>query len=163
MKNEVTWIEKYEQFNVFVISLKDIPADLWLCPIKEGKWSIGEIVSHFYYWEKFILEERLQKFLSGEKDFVKPDVELMNQAASEFAKSGASRETIINLFTESRSQIAALLTSLPAEVLDCEISFGSNPITIRKYIIGFEEHDQHHKRQIEEFLQEKASGPKQLP
>ncbi|MFA9555745.1 DinB family protein [Evansella sp. AB-rgal1] len=51
-----TWIHSNNMVD-YISRLKELPEDILCQPIKEGKWSIIQIVGHLYYWDKFNLEK----------------------------------------------------------------------------------------------------------
>ncbi|WP_260412367.1 DinB family protein [Alkalihalobacillus sp. TS-13] len=144
------WLSTFEEMCEWVSCLRSIPVELWLKPMDEGKWSPGEIISHFYFWDRFIYTERLLKLES--KDFKRADVEEMNKNAGDYASSGISREEIISMFIQSRIEICLFIQGLPREQLEAPFKIGENSITIKGYIEGMIEHDLHHKKQVEDFL-----------
>ncbi|MCF6409364.1 DinB family protein [Pseudalkalibacillus salsuginis] len=154
MDKSPQWLLTFEEKCEWVSSLRTTPDERWLKPIAEGKWSIGEIISHFYFWDRFIFNERLLKLESD--DFKKANVEDMNKNASDFAKSGVRREELISMFIQSRKEICLFIHSLPDQRYHVPLKIGNNSVTIEKYIERMNEHDHHHINQVEAFLKDKA-------
>lgn len=155
--NKDRWIEDFMALTTWAKQLSNISDEVWLQPIKEGKWSISEIISHLVAWDRFILEERLLKIGSGEA-FITPNVEEINQEAAKYAKSGVSKENLINELVQSRTVIISFLKTLTVDELEEQTLIGKSKISIKKYIIGTKEHDDHHIKQMEEFLNKKMLG-----
>ncbi|WP_408010514.1 DinB family protein [Pseudalkalibacillus sp. A8] len=154
MDKREQWLLTFGEMCEWVSTLRTIQRELWLQPIAEGKWSIGEIISHFYFWDRFIYNDRLLKLESS--DFNQANVEVMNKNASDYARSGISREELISMFIQSRKEICHFIQSLPGQRYEEPLKIGDNTITIEKYIVGMNEHDHHHKKQVKSFLKNKA-------
>ncbi|WP_373277925.1 DinB family protein [Amphibacillus sediminis] len=61
----------------------DIDPEASLCqPIKEGKWSVIQIVGHLYYWDKFNLEQMIPYMDEGVDLPEFPDQDQHNQKLS---------------------------------------------------------------------------------
>ncbi|MFD1359653.1 hypothetical protein ACFQ4X_17285 [Fictibacillus halophilus] len=58
-------LTKYKSFTNWLLQLKLMPEEYWLVPIKDGKWSVGEIVAHIKAWDVFVWDERVAYFVSG--------------------------------------------------------------------------------------------------
>jgi hypothetical protein len=54
-------LEEFNQWVVFVQLLKTQSDELWYLSLDEGKWSIREVVSHIMNWDKYFLEEAINK------------------------------------------------------------------------------------------------------
>ncbi|ASA22455.1 hypothetical protein [Paenibacillus donghaensis] len=67
--------------------LKEIDEHKLLDPIKEGKWSIREIVGHLYYWDKFILEQHVPSIAQGANLIAFPDHDFHNNEAIQHISS----------------------------------------------------------------------------
>ncbi|WNB91913.1 DinB family protein [Bacillus sp. NEB1478] len=149
--NEV--IVKYKNFTKWLETIKRMPEEYWLVEIKEGKWSVGEIVSHIKAWDNFVWNERVEYFINGteltNKNF---DPEEINKNAADEARSGISKNELIHEVVECRFFVAKMLEEVPAPIWERKIELGKGVVTLSEYIEGLVEHDQHHQSQIEEFL-----------
>jgi uncharacterized damage-inducible protein DinB len=132
-------------------SLNQLTDDEWTSPIELGKWSIAEIVSHFIPWDEFIIESRLPFFRSNQSLPPAPNVEDLNKASSKKAKI-TSKEDTIKYFIETRSQLKNQIESLTENECGIEIVMGTKKITIIDYLSGMVEHDQHHIKQIKNYM-----------
>ncbi|WP_349410097.1 DinB family protein [Pseudalkalibacillus sp. SCS-8] len=152
--NRFSWLESYEEMIEWADSLHQLPETLWLEPIAEGKWSIAEIISHFYSWDRFIFEERLLKLSS--QNFISANPQETNEKAAKFARSGVSREELLSIFIDSRKQICTYIKSLPQEILQTSFQVGNSQYTIPEYIeVAMVKHDHLHRKQLEDFLEKK--------
>lgn len=152
-------LTQYKNFTNWLQQLKRIPEEYWLMPIKDGKWSVGEIVAHLKAWDVFVWDERVAYFVSGSEIPVKKvDVEEINSNAANEAKSGISKNQLLDEVIECRQVVAKKLGEVPSAVWQERIEMGSKMITLCEYISGLVEHDEHHRTQIEEFLAEKGIG-----
>ncbi|MEH6892619.1 DinB family protein [Bacillus sp. JJ864] len=143
-------IEEFNQLIPFLISLEAVSEKLFFSPICEEKWSTAAIISHFMYWDRYILEERLEGMVHGELlPKAKVNVEEMNRLAEEYAHSGISKKQLIQEVCETRQR---LLDSLADRNLGVIFYIESNEMTVNEYFKGMARHDIHHIKQIKEFL-----------
>jgi uncharacterized damage-inducible protein DinB len=147
----------YKNFNSWVLSLKQLSHEEWLQPIDEGKWSSAEIISHFISWDRFTLDQRLGKLKENAVLDPFPDFQSVNDRAAEYAKSGVTKNELIDEFIEIRS--AAVEGFLKFEGAEHQFHFkiGNHPFTIASYMEDFIGHDLHHKAQIAAFLAKNES------
>lgn len=146
-------LTQYKGFTNWLQQLKQMPDEYWLVPIKDGKWSVGEIVAHIKAWDVFVWDERVAYFVSGsEIPAKKVDVEEINSNAANEAKSGISKNQLLDEVIECRQVVAKKLGEVPSSVWQKRIEMSSKMITLCEYISGLVEHDEHHRTQIEEFL-----------
>jgi hypothetical protein len=136
----------------WVSSLKNLSMDQWFKPLREGGWGTADVISHFISWDRFIMNFRL-KYLLKEENFpnVKIDVQDMNDNASVYARSGVSKEDLIDTFISVRTELITLLNRIPDEKYDQPCP-GKEHITLCDYFMGLVEHDEKHKEQIESIL-----------
>ncbi|WP_261129957.1 DinB family protein [Bacillus sp. Marseille-Q3570] len=146
-------IQRYVRFNQWVQSLDSLSDEEWLSPIKPGKWSIAEIITHLTYWDRYFLKERYPKIKAGARLPRSIDVNVMNQRASLYAKNGVSKNEVIKEFLETRELMIKAINARTEEELDATFYDRGHPETLRKCLINFCEHDRHHKHQIEDSLQ----------
>jgi hypothetical protein len=151
-KREV--IEQYRALVPWVLSLQTMEDSLWLEPIAEGKWSTGEIIAHLTVWDRFVLEKRLPYMKPGaELTFGKEDVQAINESAASYARFHASKATIIDEFANMREALLQHLNEIEENDFLAEFRINEKPRTLSRYIQGLIEHDEHHRKQIEDFLQ----------
>lgn len=143
-------IGELNQLIPFLISLETVNEKLFFSPICEGKWSTAAIISHFMYWDRYILDERLEGMVNGEMlTKSKVNVEDMNRLAEKYAHSGIS---IVQLIQEVCKTRQRLVDSLENKDLETIFYIDSNGMTVNEYFKGMVEHDNYHTKQIKEFL-----------
>ncbi|MCR2822711.1 DinB family protein [Lederbergia panacisoli] len=152
-------IHDLESFNIWVASLNKIEDRLFFMPIAEGKWSIAEIISHITFWDQYILEEMLP-LMKPNADIQSIEFEPLNQKAAKYALSGVSSQDLINRQLEMRTKVVSALKEKTEEdffaafTLNGEKTdeYSGEPHSMFNYLASFVWHDNHHKKQIEEFL-----------
>ncbi|WP_174734310.1 DinB family protein [Mesobacillus harenae] len=152
MKSEEIIAQKMSLI-AWAIPLKEIPNDLLFKPFREGSWGTADVISHFISWDDFLIKNRITYLLKGES-FPKIDVDpdAINKEASNYARSGISKNDLINEFISTRTELVALLGKIPAEKFNQPCP-GMEHITLADYFSGLIEHDTKHKEQIEAHLE----------
>lgn len=153
-KNEI--IGHYQEYLHWVESLKSMDDRLWLEPIEPGKWSVGEIIAHLLFWNRFILEERFPFIKAGAQIASSVDGELKNSQASQYARSGISKDQLLAEWLETGSAFVGKLQEMPEELFSAEYRINQKPVTLSGYLAGMIEHDLHHQAQVAAFLQERS-------
>jgi len=101
-------INDFKEYSIWITTLKDMKEELWTAPISEGKWTVGEIISHIMNWDDYLLRETLSSVRDGlGMEF--PDFDTYNKIASNYAKSGISK---IKLLEEAQAKRDYLFKSL---------------------------------------------------
>ena len=77
-------INDFNEYSIWINTLKGMKEELWMAPISEGKWTIGEIISHIMNWDDYLLRETLSSVRWKGMEF--PDFDY-NKLASSYAKS----------------------------------------------------------------------------
>ncbi|WP_226659608.1 DinB family protein [Guptibacillus hwajinpoensis] len=127
-------------------------------PIKQGKWSSAAILSHIMKWDHYLLEERIP-FLHSEANLPRlENVEEVNQRAAEYAISGLSKEKLIAETVQARKQVVERLRLIDPSDWESTFYIDKYPNCLTSYIKGLIEHDDHHKLQIEVFMNEHGSS-----
>jgi hypothetical protein len=134
------------------LSLKNISNDLWFKPFREGSWGTADVISHFISWDRFMIENRIS-FILREESFPKinVNVEASNKEASNYAKSGISKEDLIDEFISVREELVSLIEKIQTEKFDLPFP-GNENITLSEYFIGDIDHEFKHKEQIESHI-----------
>jgi uncharacterized damage-inducible protein DinB len=141
----VPWMEK----------LRDTGKEQWLQPTSPGKWSIREILTHMMNWDKNSLEMMVPAMEEGAKlNFV--DIEKHNQEATALAQAYMELDTLIDDCIKTRQDLLALLN----EKYDTTTKFtiDNRNYTYKKFVHVFIHHDEHHKQQMEAFLEREKSA-----
>lgn len=135
----ITWAE----------SLGEISDDLWFSPFAPGKWGTADVIAHFISWDQLMIDNRLTFILKNEAfPKVEVDVEKMNKEASNYARSGVSKEELIQKFINTREQLVNLLSRMEEQRYSQPI-FKNKEMTLSEYLVGLIHHDQKHKEQID--------------
>ncbi|WP_165999876.1 DinB family protein [Bacillus sp. Cs-700] len=125
-------------------------------PIKQGKWSPAEILSHIMMWDNYLLKERIP-FIEMEANLPKLDnVEEVNQRAAEYALSGLNKENLVVETVKARRRVVARLQQFEPIQWSNTFYIDKYPICLTSYIKGLIEHDDHHKLQVEVFMNEQG-------
>ncbi|WP_042149493.1 DinB family protein [Paucisalibacillus sp. EB02] len=136
------FIKTTEEIN----SLNEIEDSRLTEPIREGKWSIRDIVVHLYYWDKYNLEEMVPKMSDGEKLPEFPDHDRHNAEGIHYLRN-KSVDFIVNLFVETRRQLVDSLAAIPEDTRFL-IGKGKRQYSSESFTTIFLKHDQHHLKQI---------------
>ncbi|MBY0120894.1 DinB family protein [Bacillus sp. S/N-304-OC-R1] len=137
----------HTSFSEWIKSLKDIDQEDWQQPISEGKWSVGAVIAHLLFWDKYSLNERFPFFKEGAKLNSFPDFQRVNDDAEEYSKK-VSKEQVIDELLSIRTQLLSILEQMKEEELNTSFYIGDHQLTIKDYFKDFIEHDLHHKEQV---------------
>ncbi|MBA4536684.1 DinB family protein [Bacillus aquiflavi] len=148
-KNKI--ITHYENSLMFIKNLEKVSVYEWSTPIKAGKWSVAEIVGHFITWDQFVLTERIPYFFKNNTQLKRPDVEKMNEQSSRKSRA-MSKEKIISDFLRTRKDLLKEVQLIGNEYWDKEIRIGGTLLFLSDYFNGLIHHENHHFRQIREWL-----------
>ncbi|NHN32714.1 DinB family protein [Paenibacillus agricola] len=148
-------LNQFTDFLPWVEKLRETDKDLWIKPISTGKWSLREILTHIMHWDKNSLEMMLPSMAEGAKLFF-VDIEKHNQEAAVFAQAYTTLDVLIDDLIKTRQQLLELLK----EKYDDTNKFTINNwnYTYKKFVNVFIHHDEHHKKQIEAFLEQEKSA-----
>lgn len=155
IKNEVMTIlnEKFEildhqnNFINFVNSLTYLDEYVLRQPIQEGKWSIIEIIGHFYHWDEFVLRNRLPYMLTASPLPPAPNADTLNAHAALLARN-ESVQTTFERCLHIRTQLVEVLNRIPDEKWFVEFKINHSTLTLYEYLKGLMAHDLHHINQI---------------
>ncbi|MCF6136356.1 DinB family protein [Pseudalkalibacillus berkeleyi] len=146
---------RFVRFSQWVQSLDALSDDEWFLPVSPGKWSVAEIIAHLTYWDRYFLKERYPKMKAEARLPRSIDVDVMNQKASLYAKSGVKKEELIKEFLETRDLIVKAINARSEEEMDVIFYNRGHKETLREYLVNLCEHDRHHKHQIDASLNNK--------
>ena len=74
----------------------------------------ADVISHFIVWDVFLIKDRIPYFISGQSvPNVPIDVEEMNKGAIKYARSGISKEELLNQFSVTRKQLVDGIGRIP--------------------------------------------------
>ncbi len=148
------FLEHHKKFLDFIQKLAKLDEQVLRQPMEEGKWSIIEVIGHFQSWDQFVIEKRLPFIFSNEETPASPKVEEVNAAAALHASNNVPNITFEHFIT-TRSQLIDLLSNLPEDEWHIQIHLNKKMIIFSDYVKGLMEHDLHHKRVVETFLNSK--------
>lgn len=152
--NKTQIIEKKLSLIDWCETLKGLSDDIWFAPFKEGSWGTADVIAHFISWDQFLLDYRVPYIIRSEQfPAIKVDVEAINADSSCYARSGITKDNLINEFVSIRKQLAAQINSIPAERFQEQLTFSNSSTTLADYFTGLIEHDQRHKQQISALIE----------
>ncbi|MBW8348584.1 DinB family protein [Bacillus sp. IITD106] len=143
-------LKQFEETIDVILTLKQVQESLLLEPIREGKWSIREIVGHLYYWDKYNLEKMLPEMADGANLPPFPDHDEYNEEAISYLKDQPI-ESIINSFIATRKELIRSISNIGEDVR-FTIGKGKRQLSVESFIKIFLKHDIHHLQQINEKL-----------
>lgn len=101
----------------WVCMLTNMSDSFWFQPFREGGWGTADVISHFISWDKFVIENRIKPLIKEEAlPKIKVDVQAMNDAASLYARSGISKEDLIEECISMREELVSLLEKISVDV-----------------------------------------------
>ena len=159
MYTKADLLNDFEAFNSYVLPLKSIEESLFFEPIAEGKWSIAEIISHMTFWDQYIREEMLPQMKTG-VTITSVDFDAINIPASEYALISGSQQHLLDRQLEERGKLVSDLRKKTEEELFAPFTlngeevdqYSGYPHSVFSYVAAFVWHDNHHRKQIDEFL-----------
>lgn len=154
-------ISEFGQYSSWLNTLKGIDEELWSKPIAKGKWAIREVIAHIMNWDYHLITEGIPSVQNG-NGIEFPDFDTYNKKASNYAKSGISQLKILEEAKNTREQLVSILNGIPTEKLNMPITANGvthcpntgTPYSLIHIVKEFTDHDNHHKRQIMQFLKE---------
>lgn len=152
-------IHGFQQYSSWVSTLNEIDGNLWTTSIAEGKWAIREIIVHITKWDEHIISQVLPS-VRNDGGMIFPEFDSFNKAATEYAKSGISQLQLLEEASETRERLVKELHEMPIEKLTKSLTANGashcphtgTPYSLIYIVKEFSDHDHHHKRQIEQFL-----------
>ena len=134
-------------------TLQRVPDDIWFQALREGSWAIADVISHFIVWDVFLIKDRIPYFISGQSvPNVPIDVEEMNKGAIKYARSGISKEELLNQFSVTRKQLVDGIGRIPTQYFYNDYQFGTKKVKLNHYFSSLIQHDLKHKEEIIQFL-----------
>lgn len=158
-------ISNFCHYSYWLSTLEEINETLWSKPIAEGKWSVSEIIAHIMNWDNYLLTEIFPS-VQNEQGMEFPDFDTYNKKASNYAKSGISQSKLLEEAKDTRELLVKELNELPTEKLKNPLTANGvtycpntgTPYSLIYIVKEFTDHDNHHKRQIIQFLKENNLG-----
>lgn len=144
-------LNQFEKMSDSIWELKETDETKLSEPVKEGKWSIRQIVGHLYYWDKFNLGKMVPHMNDGADLPAFPDHDMHNEEAMSFI-TDHSTEDLIDSFVTTRKELAERISGVGKDVR-FTIGGGKRKLSAESFIKIFLKHDEHHLRQINQKLQ----------
>ncbi|MGN7457300.1 DinB family protein [Paenibacillus pasadenensis] len=149
-------IERSESLADWAGSLAGLDDFDWFRPMRPGKASIAEVISHLQNWDRYLLETVLTEVEAG-RGIHFPAFDPFNALAYQYANSGVARERLLCELAATRRELCRRLRELDPAVLERPLLVNGaqrDPHTGRPYSLAlileeFLEHDEHHRAQIE--------------
>ena len=76
----------------------------------------------------------------------------MNKGAIKYARSGISKEELLNQFSVTRKQLVDEIERIPAYNFNNEFQIGTKKVMLNHYFSSLIQHDLKHKEEIIQFL-----------
>lgn len=147
LKEKSEILAHHQNLITFIHSLKSVDETLLRKPIGEGKWSIIEIVGHYYRWDEFVLQQRMPYLFTGEPLPKAPSVDELNNQSSLAARK-ESVENTLKKCIDIRQEFLNQLKQISEENWLSPIQLGKSTLTFYEYLKGLMEHDLHHINQM---------------
>lgn len=134
-------------------TLQRVPDDIWFQALREGSWAIADVISHFIVWDAFLIKHRIPYFICGQSvPNVPIDVEEMNKGAIKYARSGISKEEILEQFNVTRKKLVDQIERIPTQYFYNDYQFGTKKVRLNHYFSSLIQHNLKHKEEIIQFL-----------
>jgi uncharacterized damage-inducible protein DinB len=144
-------LEQFKAWLLLVNQLKSLDERKWITPIREGKWSIRDVVCHIMLWDRFFHEGAIANISSDSPlTLTMKDVNFdqFNKNAITYAKS-RQKDDILAQAEAIRSKIITKLEQMTDAQFHIEYIDGDgHPFVIYEYLLDFIGHDRHHMKQI---------------
>lgn len=147
-------IHRYQEFIEWTDTLRELDDATWLTPIAEGKATVAEIISHLQNWDHYLIHTVIPAIKNGQ-GMVFPDFDSFNRIAYEYARSGISKNDLLDEFKQTRLQLTEIMLAEPDVTTKHVTANGidncphtGTPYSLLYIIYEFIEHDIHHKKQI---------------
>ncbi|WP_243522460.1 DinB family protein [Bacillus pseudomycoides] len=136
--------------------LKPVSDEIWFQSFRKGSWGIADVISHFITWDEFLIRHRVPYFIHVESlPNVSKDVEEMNRSAIQYARSGISKEELIDQFIFTRKRLVNYIKRIPDQNFNTYYQFGKESMKLNEYFLILVQHDLKHKEEILYFLEDK--------
>lgn len=148
-KNEI--LEHQYNFIDYIKSIRSLNEQILRAPIRNGKWSVIEIIGHFHPWDEFVLQNRLTYFLTNSSLPPSPNTDELNYHSAQLSKNNSILHTIEKCI-RIRTELVETLNQLPEENWLAELKINQSTLSLYSYFKDLMEHDLHHMNQIQSFL-----------
>jgi hypothetical protein len=146
-------IKQFHEWIDFVKSLHEQDERIWDKQVGEGKWSIREIIAHMMLWDKYFLEEAIDKIHTLSPVTVQHfNFDEFNQHAKTYGKNTESH-TLEEQAIFYREEIIQRIHSFPDDIYSVDYLDGDgNTFNVEQYLKDFIGHDHHHVTQMKNII-----------
>ena len=138
----------------FAQSLKESDKNDWTKPIEGGKWSTREIIGHILYWDILSVETMLPLMSNGATLPAFPNLNEHNNRSVSFIEKFITKDDLIDIFISTRKELIIKSKEIYNKNTRFTIGKGKRKYSIDSYISIFVDHDKHHKKQVEDFMEQ---------
>lgn len=159
LKTVESLIQELESLTHKLSTYKNISPVQWNNPISKDKWSPSQIISHISAWDEILIIDILPALIR-EQAIQFPNTQMINSEAAQFATT-ISQYELLGQATKKRQQLVQTFRELPDKLKDITFTmngYEQDPktgelFTLSYLLTDFIEHDLHHTRQINTFLE----------
>lgn len=151
-------VQRYRAFTEWTDTLGGLDDRIWFSPIAEGKAAVAEIIAHLHQWDHYLIHTIIPSIRVG-AGMVFPDFDTFNQNAYAYARSGISKQGLLDEFKDTRIQLTELIRTEPEAAAQhvtvngiAKCPHTGTPYSLLYIIYEFIEHDLHHQKQIQSVI-----------
>ncbi len=145
-------LEHHQSFIIFIKNLSNLGEQLLRKPIDEGKWSVIEIIGHFYAWDEFVLQYRIPYLFKSEHLPKGPNTKDLNTQSALLARTEEIEITLKKCIL-IRNELFSQISQISDDNWLIELQINQSKLTLYEYLKGLIEHDLHHIKQIKYALE----------
>ena len=151
LKEKLEILEHQQKFIRFTQKLEILDEHILRKPIDKGKWSVIEIIGHFYAWDEFVLQYRIPYLFKSEHLQKGPNTKDLNTQSALLARS-EDIEITLKKCIRIRNELFSQLSQISDDNWLIELQINQSKLTLYEYLKGLREHDVHHIKQIKSAL-----------
>lgn len=151
LKEKIKILKHHQNFINLMKDLNNLDEQLLRKPIAEGKWSIIEIIAHFYPWDEFILQHRIPYLFMNKHLPKSPNTKDLNTKSASLART-EDIEIIFKKCIHIRNRLLNQIKQIPDDNWLIEFHINQSSLTLYKYLNGLMKHNLHHIKQIKSTL-----------
>ena len=157
MRNPQELVLRMQDFCGFIAGLADVPAEVLLAPMAEGKWSVQEAIAHILAYDESFLESVVIPIENGMLPHFADEAD--NQSFNERAASLGRKLTKAQLLeraTHARRKLLDSLQRLPAEAFRMKPQARADDDLTELLDKDFVSHDRSHMEQMRGYLKSRG-------
>lgn len=157
MRNPQDLVLRMQDFCSFLAGLGDVPAEVLLSPMAEGKWSMQEAIAHIMAYDESFLESAVLPIEQGREPRVADEAD--NQSFNDRAAALGRRLTkaqVLERATYARTQLVVHLQGLPTEAFRAKQEGRSGIDLVELLEKDFVSHDRSHIEQMQRYLKRRG-------